>query len=396
MELQVITSRSQYEKYRAEAERLIALDPDPATPDGNRLEVIAVLLETYEKKQFPIETPDPIEAILFRMDEQGLRQRDLIPYIGSKSKVSEVLSRSRPLTLRMIRALHSGLGIPARVLLQETSKSESEFPNWKKFPLGEMVERGWVPATPQEIRQRPAELLQAFFASFEGRKFVPALFRRKIHQRSGLLIDTDVLLAWTVGVLIKAREEAVPEYNSGSVTTDLLKELAHSSMAEDGPLKAKKVLARVGIVLVIEPPLSKISVDGAAMLSEAGNPVIALTLRYDRIDNFWFTLFHELAHVALHLETSEESFVDDLDIDQEIDPIEREADKFARDALIPRSIWRRSDAFRERTPRAVEELSQQLRIHPAIIAGRIRKETNNYQILSQLVGHGKVRKLFSR
>ncbi len=91
----------------------------PGTPKGHELELLVHLVEAYEAAHHPIEPPDPIEAIKFRMEQSGLRQADLVPFIGNKSKVSEVLNRKRPLSLAMIRALHKGLGIPARVLIEE-------------------------------------------------------------------------------------------------------------------------------------------------------------------------------------------------------------------------------------------------------------------------------------
>ena len=88
------------------------------TPEGDELELLAALVELYEQEHFPVGLPDPIAAIRFRMDQQGLKQRDLARYIGSESKVSEVLSGQRGLSLSMIRNLVSGLGLPAAVLLQ--------------------------------------------------------------------------------------------------------------------------------------------------------------------------------------------------------------------------------------------------------------------------------------
>lgn len=86
---------------------------------GALLEVLATLVEAYEQKHFPIDAPDPVEAIKFRMEQSGLSPKDLEPYIGQSNRVYEVLNRKRPLTLRMIRNLHRGLGIPARVLIAE-------------------------------------------------------------------------------------------------------------------------------------------------------------------------------------------------------------------------------------------------------------------------------------
>ena len=98
------------------------MDADPGTPEGDELELLLTLVELYEKKAHPIDLPDPIEAIKFRMEQAGLKQKDLIPFIGNRSKVSEVLSRQRPLSIAMIRKLHEGLGIPAEVLLREGAK----------------------------------------------------------------------------------------------------------------------------------------------------------------------------------------------------------------------------------------------------------------------------------
>ena len=91
------------------------------TADEVELELWAVLVEKYEEEHFPIATPDPIEAIRFRMDQSGLESADLHPYLQSKSKISEVMNRKRPLSLSMIRALHRGLKIPAEVLVQESA-----------------------------------------------------------------------------------------------------------------------------------------------------------------------------------------------------------------------------------------------------------------------------------
>ena len=91
-----------------------------SSPDEAELELWALLIDNYEAQHFPIETPDPIEAIRFRMDQAGLTPSDLNPYLQSKSKVSEVMNRKRPLSLAMIRALHAGLKIPADVLVQES------------------------------------------------------------------------------------------------------------------------------------------------------------------------------------------------------------------------------------------------------------------------------------
>lgn len=119
MDIRIIKTKQQYRRYLKEVQRLVPLDPDPRTAQGARLELLAKLVEDYEKEQFRFRKPDPVEAILFRMEEQGLRQTDIARIVGGKNRASEVLSRKRPLTLAMIRALHEKLGIPSELLIQE-------------------------------------------------------------------------------------------------------------------------------------------------------------------------------------------------------------------------------------------------------------------------------------
>ena len=109
------------QEYRAALRRVgEIMDARPGTAEGNELELLAAIIEIYEEKHAPVPPPDPIEAIRFRMEQESLRPQDLIPLLGSRSRVSEVLNRKRPLTLTMIRRLHQSLGIPAEVLLGET------------------------------------------------------------------------------------------------------------------------------------------------------------------------------------------------------------------------------------------------------------------------------------
>ena len=116
MKPKVIKTEREYKAALAYVETLM----DKSFPDEAELELWSLLVEKYEEEHFPIATPDPIEAIRFRMEQAGLAPVDLEPYLQSKSKVSEVMNRKRPLSLSMIRALHRGLQIPAEVLVQET------------------------------------------------------------------------------------------------------------------------------------------------------------------------------------------------------------------------------------------------------------------------------------
>ncbi len=121
MDIRPIHTQADYKATLKDIAVLMESDPAAGTPDGDRLDVLVTLVQAYEARQFPIDAPDPVEAIKFRMEQSGLSVKDLEPLIGKSNRVYEVLNRKRPLTLAMIRRLHSGLGIPAEVLIAETS-----------------------------------------------------------------------------------------------------------------------------------------------------------------------------------------------------------------------------------------------------------------------------------
>ncbi|HRG16909.1 MAG TPA: transcriptional regulator [Pseudomonadota bacterium] len=119
MDIQPIHTTKDYKAALREISRLMADDPVSGTAEGDRLDILATLVQAYEARQFPIDAPDPVEAIRFRMEQSGLSVKDLEPLIGKSNRVYEVLNRKRPLTLAMIRRLHQGLGIPAEALIAE-------------------------------------------------------------------------------------------------------------------------------------------------------------------------------------------------------------------------------------------------------------------------------------
>lgn len=121
MEPRIIKTYEQYRHYLAEAVKLAARDPGARSKEGERLELLAKLIEDFEKGRYNFRKPDPVEAIVFRMQQQGLRQKDIAELLGGKNRASEVLSRKRPLTLPMIRAVYQKLDIPAELLIREPS-----------------------------------------------------------------------------------------------------------------------------------------------------------------------------------------------------------------------------------------------------------------------------------
>ncbi len=344
------------------------------------------------------EFKDPVEAIKFYMAERGLQQRDLIPMIGSRSKVSEVLSGTRSLTMPMARALYRHLGIPAEALLQEPANhvaiSENEI-DWRRFPLREMAKRGWIESR-NNLRQHAEELVTGLMHKAGCDQPTAALYRKTDQNRANAKTDPYALNAWCWQVLARANEKNFRnDYQEATTPVEFLNHVARLSPAIDGPRQAVDFLADQGIAVELVPHLPRTHLDGAAMKSANGRPAIGLTLRYDRIDNFWWVLMHELAHVVLHLPQTCEAFVDDDDLrGTGTDAKEMEADELAYECLIPTTAWEDSEILEDPSPMAVMALAQEVGVHPAIIAGRARRELGNYRLLSQFVGTGEVRKLF--
>ena len=389
----VVKNTMEYEETLRSLENLLDSNPAPGTPENEELELLIVLVQDYESRQYQFVPSDPIEAIKFRMEQQNLTSRDLIPYIGSRSKVSEVLSKKRPLTLSMIRALHSGLGIPASVLVQEQDEDEEVDIDWDRFPIKQMIAWGWI--TAPESGASSEELLRPFFAVAGNMKPQAIVCRSSSHVRTARSMDDYALAAWTARVLAKAAiSPPTVQYKPGMLSDEFLRKAVQLSVSDTGPLLVRDFLREHGVQLVVERWLPRTYLDGAIIMTNKLRPVVGLTLRYDRIDNFWFTLMHELAHLALHLDSERNIFYDDLDIEAEDDSREREADQLAGEALIPDDIWENSPASRLRSPQAAEHLARHLNIHPAIVAGRMQHEFKAYQLLRNLVGSRQVRRLF--
>ena len=195
-------------------------------------------------------------------------------------------------------------------------------------------------------------------------------------------------------MLVRATEKThLPTYDPAALDENFLRWLAGLSVLADGPRLACEALEEKGIAVIIEPHLDQTHLDGAAMLGADDSPVIGLTLRHNRLDNFWFTLFHEICHVLRHL-SPEHPAILDLDIDQrKTGAIETEADRFALDTLIPPDAWNQH-VRQLHYADEIRALAKRLCVHPAVIAGRLRREANDYRIHRTLVGYKQVKKIF--
>lgn len=347
--------------------------------------VYQALIEQWERSRFTLPSVTPVEAIKFRMEQAGLARRDLVPVLGTKSRVSEVLSGRRQLTVDQIRALNRHFGIPAESLLG-TSKHE---PATRASPASQAA----IAKLKSLKVMKRREDMNGFLA--RASQIAPAvgMLRKTRTDRTNAKTDLGALEAWCSAVLIRAEDEVLPNKRSGKpIGKRTARELAQLSAYEDGPLRAVDFLKSVGVLLITMEHLPGTFLDGAAICRGDRTPVIALTLRHDRIDNFWFTLLHEFAHVCLHLNSATQVIIDDLDVNSP-EGIEQEADEFARDALIPRKLWIERGS-EDLSADELIEIAEEAGVHPAIVAGRWRWQNSDYRRFARLLGHGEVRMMF--
>ena len=373
----------------------------PGSAEHAELEVLNFLIESYEAHSLQESVNDPVSAIRYYMDKEGLAPRDLVPFIGSRSKVSAVLSGKRPLTFTMARALHQHLRIPADLLLLEPSQpqaADGSEPDWDRYPIKDMEKRGWIE---KDSGKSAKEIITKLKSDAGGYDLPDAFYRKNDHLRMNAKTNLYGIQAWCWQVLAKANRNRplIGSYVEGSVDEDFMREVGQLSRFADGPVRAQQRLREHGIGMEIVHHLPRTYLDGAAIRPIGCHPVIGLTLRFDRVDNFWFTLMHELAHVSHDLDdmASHTVYVDDLSLsgNQYEQTPEGRADRTARDTLIPPDIWENSLVRMAPTAMTVIELAQEIQVHPAIIAGRVRYESEDWRRLSQLVGSGKIRSQFS-
>lgn len=394
--IKVLKTDSEHEQALQQLMELMDLNPESGSDKADELELLALVIDKYEEKRFPLENPTPIEAIKFRMEQEGLTQRHLIPYIGSLPKVSEVLSGKRKLSLNMVRKLSRRLGISADILIATPVDDIHENNiDWSKFPLSEMRKRGFFKTEESlpELKEYAEERVKGFLNSISGGMDLrPIMLKIAAHYRGN---DKEVnkfsLWAWQARILQLAEQSPInTPYKKGTVDEKFMKDLSQLSWSDNGPIIAKEFLNKFGIHLIIEPHFKETYLDGAVCIDSNGNPIVALTLRHDRLDNFWFSLMHELAHIALHLDGNIEWFLDDLDVFNQ-DPQEEEADNCARSSLISKQQW---DSESLNSVSDILDFSNELKIHPSIVIGRLRRERGDYTIHAKSLKILKVRHFF--
>ncbi|HCX16613.1 MAG TPA: ImmA/IrrE family metallo-endopeptidase [Afipia sp.] len=373
---------------RTSKARLALLMTAPNTDQhDDEIEVLTTLIEQYEQKHTPIDAPTPVAAIKFRMDEKGLSARELEPFIGTRARISEVFSGKRQLSIDMIRSLHEGLNIPYESLISGRSPTHDSG-NVSTPAVDKLNELGF------NIK---ANDVGAFISASMSNPSL-TLLRKTRTQRAVSKTDQNALLLWQAAILQRSEQSPLRSlFKPSAFTKDSLRQLAKLSVRADGPRQAIDRLITFGISVVILPALPGTFLDGAAMVNQKGAPVIGLTLRHDRIDNFWYTLLHECAHIALHFNEmiqTHEAFIDDMDIRGE-DEFEREADALARDTLIPPQIHSETDWNENTSLDELHTLSSRARVHISVVAGRWQRDHQNYKRFSRLIERNSIKPMLN-
>ena len=260
------------------------------------------------------------------------------------------------------------------------------------FPIPEMNKLGWFKPKLNLRKCKPDDKVAAlsrFLASAQLETSTNVLHRRTIGPVHGT--SRGAFLVWQAEAIRQASRlsHKLPKYTELKVKD--FKKLTKLSIYEDGPKRAVEFLRDLGIALVFVEKLPKTCLDGGAFLLVDGRPAIAMTLRHNRLDNFWFVLLHELGHIKLHWKYLKDgNFVEENVGESDLET-EQEADSFAANAIVSDEHWQNSFVRFTSDEEAVIRFAHKHSVHPALIAGKIRKE-NGYHLLPKLVGQGEVKK----
>ena len=244
----------------------------------------------------------------------------------------------------------------------------------------ELVARGWLKTVDDD------SALAAFFFDLPLSK-QPTLFRKSANANENLL------------ALWQARARAEAEYaciaekppRFSGLTKEDVRTLARLSVDPKILPRLPARLAQLGIILVYVYALPSMNADGAVFHLSTGHPVVAMSLRFPRLDYFWFTLLHELSHLVLHAEQLKEPVFFDVEASEEKDRLERAANRLAKDSIVDRESWRNCAPKYDPSDSAVYVYAAEQSVHPSLVAGLLRKEFENYKRYSSIINEHNVR-----
>lgn len=334
--------------------------------------------------------------------QQGLAERlGLKPQQIQRYEVNRYASASLARLSEVSDALGLDLSIIPNVQKDGSNASSASFDmEFDKSIIKEAVKRQWISHSSDERIQDVSRIFYTWFSGLERLSSGSALHKRSFRRTSTLHAQS--LCAWEARILEKGHKSRPQAIFSLSCQADLLGELREVSCSKSKLNTLPDLLGSYGISIAFERHLPKTYVDGAAFWMEEGYPLVGMSLRYDRLDNFWFVLMHELAHIFLHMHGNDNGhFVDEeLEFDSPLEGSDKnqqeiEANEFALAALIPSEIWENSLIRFAQTEDEVVAFANRCKVSPSVVAGRLRRE-RGYQVFTNLIGQGEVRNVFER
>ena len=328
----------------------------------------------------------------------GLTQKQLAQKVGTSQSVISRLEdadyggHSVTMLQRIAKALGQKLDVSiVNGQVRSSAHIATEDKQLDKFekiidlcPGNEMRKRDWLPSweTVEELRCS----LRCFLGP--NPKLAPGRFRLSNQSEA----NAAALVCWLTKLEIEAERVHLPRFVSRRLKREL-GELVHLSASNDGPVKAVEWLEERGVHCIFIRHFSKTYLDGGAMLLGDGRAAIGMTLRHDRLDSFWFTLLHEIAHVLLHRQELLSHPIVDEEIEKQSDEgHETEADTFARNAWVKPIAWRDFRAKTRNYPglKDIEAFAGDLQVAPALVAGRLRYELNRWKHYTSFLKQGTV------
>lgn len=333
---------------------------------------------------------------------KGWTQKALAERVGLKEQQIQRYEKDlyKTANLKRLSLIAQGLSLKFEGSI-EVESEESTGPQFLfgipigEFPYNEAAKKGWLARGPSGKRVSSEEKQSAILRYFAE---APAMAGEVLHRKSdGPMVAQRraAILMWQAKVLMQAELKAHRFPPFVPLSSDAISQLVKFSALTDGPLRAIELLERHGIIVVFEDYLARTKLDGAALAIGHRQAVIAMSLRHDRLDNFWFVLLHELGHLMRHWRKVSQFGIIDEDVGSESTELfEREADEFARTAIVPDETWKNSLVRYASDPDSVVKFAARVDVHPALIAGKIRFE-RGYNLFSTLIGHGEVKKMMS-
>lgn len=345
----------------------------------------------------PVSAAHPGETLLDYLDSFGWSQRELSLRSGITTKtISEICNGKAPISVNTSLAFELVFGRPAHfwinlqsnydeVRIRNLDKEKStDWKQWfEQFPVKELEKRGWLKPKNSESKSSDVFDLLNFLGVSSPKNWDAVWQAAEVSYRQTRKFKTTEhsVAAWVRAVELIAEQIETKLFNEKLLKESLEEIRGFSRLSiEEAFEKTESLLAKCGVAFVIAPALPSTGISGCTRWVNSKKAIVALSLRYKKDDQIWFTLFHELGHVLLHrkqhsfiLDNADENLTDGV-IDPEMQKFEEEANRFAADTLIPAGLLNKFMTFEVRSNEAIHDFSEAINIAPGVLVGRLQHE----------------------